>query len=297
MSKSAMGPVEWMLLIALSLLWGGSFFFAKVALAEIGPLTLTTTRVGLAALALLVVIQARAIELPRDRATWCALFVMGAINNAIPFSLIFAGQTRIDSALAAILNATTPLFTVVLAHFLTRDERLTPLRAIGVGVGFVGAIVLIGPAALAGVGAEALAQSAVLAAACSYAFAGIFGRRFHDLAPAAAAFGMLASAFVLMVPIAALVERPAMELPGALPLAAILGLALLSTALAYLIYFRILAVAGATNLLLVTFLIPMSALLLGTLVLDERLPGTAVIGMGLIFLGLAAIDGRLFKRH
>lgn len=221
---------------------------------------------------------------------------MGALNNAIPFSLIFAGQTRIDSALAAILNATTPLFTVLLAHFLTRDERLMAMRAIGVGVGFAGAVALIGPSALAGVGADALAQSAVLAAACSYAFAGIFGRRFRDLAPAAAAFGMLVSAFVLMAPIAILVERPALVLPSAVPLAAILSLALLSTAFAYLIYFRILAAAGATNLLLVTFLIPVSALLLGTFVLDERLSGTAVIGMGLIFLGLAAIDGRLFKR-
>jgi drug/metabolite transporter (DMT)-like permease len=291
-----MGPIEWVLLVVLSVLWGGSFFFAKLALVAVGPLTLTTARVGLAALALLVFIGARGIELPRGRATWGALAVMGALNNAIPFSLIFSGQTRIDSALAAILNATTPLFTVLLAHFLTRDERLTTLRATGVGVGFAGAIVLIGPSALAGVGADALAQSTVLAAACSYAVAGIFGRRFRDLAPSAAAFGMLASAFVLMVPIAVLVERPALVLPGAVPLAAILGLAFLSTALAYLIYFRILAAAGATNLLLVTFLIPVSALLLGTLVLDERLSGTAVIGMGLIFLGLAAIDGRLFKR-
>lgn len=296
MLKSTMGSVEWALLALLSVLWGGSFFFAKLALAEIGPLTLTTARVGLAALALFVVIRARGIELPRDRPTWGALFIMGALNNAIPFSLIFAGQTRIDSALAAILNATTPLFTVLFAHWLTRDERLTPMRAAGVGVGFAGAVVVIGPAALAGVGADALAQSAVLVAACSYAFAGIFGRRFRTLPPAAAAFGMLASAFVLMLPVTALAERPELALPSVVPLAAVLGLALLSTALAYLIYFRILAVAGATNLLLVTFLIPISALVLGTLILDERPPGAAFVGMGLIFLGLAAIDGRLFRR-
>lgn len=291
-----MSATEWMLLLILSVLWGGSFFFAKLALAEVGPLTLTAARVGLATLALLVVIRVRAIEFPSGRATWAALFVMGVLNNAIPFSLIFAGQTRIDSALAAILNATTPLFTVLLAHFLTRDERLTPLRALGVAVGFVGVVTLIGPTALEGVGADLAAQSAVLAAACSYAFAGIFGRRFRSLAPAASAFGMLASAFVLMAPMAVLVERPSLILPSTIPLSAIAGLALLSTALAYLIYFRILAAAGATNLLLVTFLIPVSALLLGTLVLDEKLSIAAMAGMGLIFLGLAAIDGRLFKR-
>jgi drug/metabolite transporter (DMT)-like permease len=291
-----MGPVEWALLLLLSVLWGGSFFFVKVALAEIAPFTLVTARVGLAALALLVYIRARAIALPRAAGTWGALLFMGLLNNALPFSLIAFGQTRIDSGFAAILNATTPLFTVLLAHLLTRDERLTPARAAGVLVGFAGAVVLIGPSALDRFGADALAQLAVLAAACSYACAGIFGRRFRGLPPAVSAFGMLAGAFLLVLPIDLLVERPWMATPGAVAAAATAGLALLSTAAAYLIYFRILATAGATNLLLVTFLIPVSALLLGALVLGERLAGSAVLGMGLIFLGLAVIDGRLPTR-
>ena len=218
---------------------------------------------------------------------------MGALNNLIPFSLIFWGQTRITGGLAAILNATTPLFTVVLAHFMTTDERMTPNRLGGVLLGVAGVVVLIGPAVLHELGLQLLAQIAVLGAALSYALAGIFGRRFRDVPPLVSAAGQVSATTIMMLPVVLCLGAPwSVPLPGPWTWAAILGLALLSTALAYLIYFRLLASAGATNLLLVTFLIPVSAIVLGASLLGERLEPRHFGGMALIGLGLAAIDGR-----
>jgi drug/metabolite transporter (DMT)-like permease len=288
-----MGLLEWALLIALSVLWGGTFFFAEVALREVGPLFLVSARVGLAALALVLMVYATGHGLPRSASLWGAFFVMGALNNLVPFSLIFWGQTRIAGGLAAILNATTPLFTVVLAHFLTRDERMTANRFAGVMIGIVGVTVMIGPDALRDLGLDLLAQIAVLGAALSYALAGIYGRRFHGLPPIVSAAGQATASAALLVPLVLLLGRPwpDLALPGE-TWGAILGLALLSTAFAYLIYFRLLASAGATNLLLVTFLIPVTAIVLGAGLLGERLAGQHLAGMALIGLGLAAIDGR-----
>ncbi len=288
-----MGRLEWGLLLALSVLWGGSFFFVGVAVAALPPFTIVLARVAMAALALLAFARATGLAMPVSPRAWGAFAAMGALNNVIPFSLIVWGQTQIASGLAAILNATTPLFTVVLAHLLTRDERLTPGRLAGVLVGFAGVAVMIGLPALTGLGGDPLPQVAVVGAALSYALAGIFGRRFRHLAPAVTAAGQASASAVMMLPVALLAEHPwTLPAPGAAVLAALVGLALLSTALAYLLYFRILAAAGATNLLLVTFLIPVSALLLGTLVLGERLELRQVAGVALIGLGLAAIDGR-----
>jgi drug/metabolite transporter (DMT)-like permease len=292
-----MGPLEWALLITLSVLWGGTFFFAEVALDEIRPLSLVFARVGIAAGALLLAVYASGQRMPRAIALWGAFFVMGALNNLIPFSLIFWGQMRITGGLAAILNATTPLFTVVLAHFLTRDERLTANRLGGVLLGLAGVIVLIGPAALDELGLRLVAQIAVLGAALCYALAGIFGRRFHDVPPLVSAAGQVSATTVMMLPVVLWQGVAWRDLPLApATWGAILGLALLSTALAYLIYFRILASAGATNLLLVTFLIPVSAIVLGAGLLGERLEPQDFGGMALIGLGLAAIDGRLLRR-
>ena len=288
-----MGPLEWALLIALSVLWGGTFVFAEVALDEVRPLTLVLARVGIAAAALWLAVYASGQRMPRSVALWGAFFVMGALNNLIPFSLIFWGQTRITGGLAAILNATTPLFTVVLAHFLTRDEKLTPNRLGGVLLGVAGVIVLIGPAVLHELGFQLLAQIAVLGAALSYALAGIFGRRFRDVPPLVCAAGQVSGTTIMMLPVVLWLSG-AWSVPrlGLWTWGAILGLALPSTALAYFIYFRLLASAGATNLLLVTFLIPVSAILLGTSLLGERLEAQHFGGMALIGLGLAAIDGR-----
>jgi drug/metabolite transporter (DMT)-like permease len=291
--NKVMGPLEWCLLIILSVLWGGSFFFSKLALAELPPFTLVFGRVCLAAVALNLAVYATGNRMPRSLKTWRALFVMGALNNLVPFSLIFWGQMWIASGLASILNSTTPLFTVVLAHLFTRDERMTTNRLSGVLFGMLGVAVMIGQDALLGLGGSVLAQVAVLVAAMCYGFAGIFGRRFKGVPPLVTASGQVTATSVMMLPIMLVADRPwTLLLPSVGTCGAVVALALLSTALAYVIYFRILAVAGATNLLLVTFLIPVSALLLGMSILGERLDSRHFGGMGLIALGLAAIDGR-----
>jgi drug/metabolite transporter (DMT)-like permease len=290
-----MGVREWAMLATLSLLWGGSFFFAGVAVRDLPAFTIVAARVGIAAAALLLALRAAGLRMPTDGPTWRAFLGMGLLNNAIPFALIVWGQHHIASGLAAILNATTPLFTVLVAHVLTADEKLTAAKLAGVLGGLAGVVALLGPGLLLGLGAGFWAQAAVLAAALSYAFAGVFGRRFRRLgvAPSVAAAGQVTAAAAIMLPLALVVDRPwTLPAPGTATIAALLGLGLLSTALAYLLYFRILAAAGATNLLLVTFLIPVSAILLGVLVLGERLEATHLAGMALIGAGLAAIDGR-----
>ena len=263
---------------------------------EVTPLTIVWCRVALAALVLLVAVRLKGEKMPTKPGIWGAFFAMGALNNLIPFSLIVWGQTHIASGLASILNATTPIFSVILAHFLTRDERLSGHRVSGILVGWLGVAVLIGVDSLQGFGAAVAGQLAVMGAALSYACAAIYGRRFKSLSALVVATGMLCGAAVMMTPLALVIEQPWHLSPGGMTLAALLALAVFSTALAYLIYFRVLATAGATNILLVTFLIPVSAILLGYMVLGERLGWNAFAGMGLVFCGLLAIDGRLLGR-
>ena len=294
--SSQMSSQTWGMLLALSALWGGSFFFVGVAVGQVPALTLVSLRVGLAAAALWLVLPTLGIGMPRGRTVWRQLAVMGLLNNAIPFTLFVVAQSTIGSGLAAMLNATTPIFGVVVAHLATRDERLTVSRMTGVLLGVAGVAVMVGPSALGGLGRDLGAQLACLGAALSYACAGVYGRRFQrlGLAPAATAAGQLTASTLLILPLALVIDRPwTLPVPGPTVFAAVLGLALASTALAYVLYFRILARAGATNLLLVTFLIPVSAILLGVAVLGEVLLPLQVAGMALIGLGLAAIDGRL----
>jgi drug/metabolite transporter (DMT)-like permease len=238
------------------------------------------------------------LRMPGERRIWMAFFGMGFLNNLIPFSLIVWGQTHIASGLASILNATTPLFSVVVAHWLTSDEKLTRGRLAGIVVGIAGVIVIIGPGALRGLGTNVAAQLAILGASLSYAFGAVFGRRFRamGITPQVTATGQVTASTVLLLPLALLVDRPwTLAMPGMEIWAAVAGLAVLSTALAYIIYFRILASSGATNILLVTFLIPVSAILLGVTILGESLQPQHFAGMLLIGLGLAAIDGRLLR--
>src|SRR5581483_1079832 len=288
-----MSGSDWLLLIVLSMLWGGSFFFAKVAVGELPPLSLVLGRVAIAALALHLLVLASGRRMPGDLRLWRDFVVMGLLNNAIPFSLIFWGQKEIASGLASILNATTPLFTVLVAHGLTREEKATPAKLLGVALGLAGVALMIGLDVASGLGAHLLAEIAVLGAAISYAFAGVFGRRFRGQPPLIVATGQLTGSAVLILPLTLIVDRPwTLAMPSLATIGAVVGLALLCTALAYLIFFRILARAGATNLLLVTFLIPVSALMLGIAFLGEALNLHHLIGMALIASGLAAIDGR-----
>ena len=289
--KQVMGPVEWVLLLVLALLWGGSFFFSKIAVGELPPLTVVLCRVALAALALNLVVLLSGRRMPADPRLWGTFFVMGLLNNVIPFSLIFWGQTQIASGLAAILNATTPLFTVLVAHVTTTDEKLSASRLLGVFAGVVGVAVMIGPGAFAR--GSTLAKIAVLGAALSYAFAAIWGRRFRGLPPVLTATRQLSASAIVMAPIALLLDRPwSLVFPSLRVVAALVALALLSTAAGYIVYFALLARAGATNVLLVTLLIPPSALLLGALFLAESVEPRDLAGLAFIACGLAAIDGR-----
>ena len=290
----------WFRLVLLSILWGGSFFFAKIAVGELGPLTVVFARVALAALALDLALAAVGNGLFRARAPWRTYLTMGLLNNVVPFALIFWGQTQIPSGLASILNATTPLFTLLVAHHLTRDETIDRIKIAALLAGLAGVAVLVGPDLLLA-DAGLWGQIACLGAALSYAFAGVYGRRFRGMgiAPLEAAAGQVTASTALIMPIMLIVEQPCTlpKMPSPEVLAALAGLALLSTALAYVLYFRILALAGATNLLLVTFLIPVTALLLGSIVLGEALTCRQLAGMALIGLGLALVDGRIGRRR
>lgn len=290
---------EWGMLLTLSLVWGGSFFFNEIAVRQLPVFTVVVCRVGLAAVILLAVLRLTGQRLPRSGKVWAAFFGMGMLNNVIPFSLIVAGQQSVASGVASILNAATPLFGVIFAHLLTQDEKLTPLKLAGVIVGFLGVAVMIGPDAISGLGGNLAAQMMILAGAASYAFAGIFGRRFKAMGvtPMAMATGQVIASSIILLPLVLVIDRPwTLPAPGWDAIAALIGVAAISTAFAYFLYFRILASAGATNLLLVTFLIPISAILLGTAFLSEALLPRQIAGMALIGLGLSLIDGRLWRR-
>lgn len=294
--QKTMTASDWALLLLLSLIWGGSFLFIGVAVKELPPLTIVASRVALAAIALLLAIGFTGVEMPRERKIWMAFFGMGILNNVIPFCLIVWGQQHIASGLASILNATTPLFTVIVAHFLTADERLTGRKLAGVIVGFLGVAVMIGGAAFDAWGTNVAAQLAVLGAAVSYAFSGVFGRRFKamGISPMATAAGQISASSMILLPLAFLADRPwTLPMPSTGTIVSLAALALLSTAFAYIIFFRLLGRAGATNAGLVTFLIPVSAILLGVLILDETLEPRHFMGMGLIAAGLILLDGRL----
>jgi drug/metabolite transporter (DMT)-like permease len=292
-----MTAIDWLLLVALSILWAGSFLFAKIALADLPPLTLGLGRVALAAAVIAVLIKPLGGGWPRDPETWKRFAILATLNNAVPFTLILFGQIHITIGLASILNATSPLFIVLIAHWATQDDRLTFGRALGVAVGFLGVVVLIGPDLLSEVGTQVWAQLALLGAALFYAFGALYARRMRGHAPVTIAGGQLVMATVLLVPLALAFDGPlAMAQATAGSLAAMAALAVFSTALAYLMYFRVLTRAGATNAMLVTFLIPVSAILLGIVILGEAVVPRQLAGMLTIFLGLAAIDGRLLRR-
>lgn len=290
---------NWALLLFLSILWGGSFFFVAVAVKELPPLTIVIFRTGIAALALTLVLKLRREAWPFAGGVIAPYFVMGLFNNLLPFSLLFWAQTLIPSGLASILNATTPIFAIVVAHFALADERMAAHKALGIGFGFAGVSVLLGGDALSGSGWAVLGMIACLGAALSYGLAGVYGRRFKAMAlsPLQVALGQLLATTLMMIPVVSLVDSPwQLPAPSFGAVAAIAALAVASTALAYVVFFQILASAGAVNTALVTLLVPVSAILLGTLLLGERLDPQHFAGMALIGVGLLAVDGRLLGK-
>ena len=284
------------MLLLLAAVWGGSFFFGEVALREVPPLTLTLHRVIWAVPILVLIVLFKGISVPRSPRIWGAYLVMGALNNAIPFSLLFWGQTQIESGLVSILNGTTAMFAAVVAGLLLPDEALTAKKVIGAGLGIAGVAFIMGPSALTNFNLSNLAQLAILGATLSYAFAGVWGKTaLAGQLPLMNALGMLIGSTVLMIPIVLVFDgRPNLALSLGV-WGALIGMAVLSTALAYFLYFAILVRAGAANLLLVTLLIPPVAIGLGAVFLDERIGIEAWIGFVIIGLGFAVTDGRLFS--
>lgn len=296
---SKMGPSEWILLLILSIVWGGAFLFYKLLDdAGIPPFTIVLGRVAVAAAALLPVLVLTGRKLPRSPHALLAMLLLGGLNNVIPFSLIVLGERRIDSGLASIFNATTPMFTALIAHVFTRDEKLTPNKVVGIALGLGGVILLMGGSVLHGFDLTSWAQLACIGAAVVYGIAIVYARRFRALGidPIVLSAGQLCGASLIALPLALGFEHPwTLHALPSYAWWAWLGIALPSTALAFVLYFRILERAGATNAASVTFLVPISAVVLGTLVLGERLAPNAILAMVVIFAGLAVLDGRIFR--
>ncbi|MBI1202684.1 MAG: EamA family transporter [Rhodopseudomonas sp.] len=294
-SAATMDRQTWLLLVLLSVLWGGAFFFSSAALRELPTFTIVLARVGFGALFLAPFVRRLGGAWPKTLADWQPFFVMGMLNNVIPFSLVISGQNYISGGMASVLNATTPLFTVlVLGAF--GDEKLIARRIAGVTIGAIGVAVLRGPG-LALSHHQTIGMLLCLGAALSYGFSGLWGRRkLVGVPPVTSAACQLTCSTVVMATVAAIADRPwTLPMPGAATWAALIGLAMLGTSLAYIVFFTILTRAGATNVMLVTLLIPVTAILLGVLVLGEPLTISEIVGALIVAASLLVIDGRIFS--
>ena len=286
----------WGLLVLLGIIWGGAFFLARVAVLEVPPLTLVLFRVALAGLTLHIVLALGGRTLWPYRERWRDFLGMGLLNNALPFSLLFIGQTALGAGLASILNATMPIWTVLLAHWATADERMSPSKVGGIVLGFIGVLTMLGPAALGGTQAPLWAMLCVIGGAVSYGVGSIYGKRFKDVPPLITATGQLTASTALMIPVALIAHGwPNWNTISVETWAAVAALAVVATAFAYILFFVVLSRAGATNVSLVTLLVPPSAILLGWLFLGERLSLTAWLGLALIAVGLIVLDGRAIR--
>ena len=296
--QRSMSLFNWAQLLLLGAIWGGSFFFARIAVAEIHPLTLVLFRVAIAAAALHIYLLARGPSFRLALPIAGSFFILAILNNVIPFSLIFAGQTAMGAGLAAVLNATTPFWTILIANAVTSDEKFSLNKVSGILLGIAGTAIMVGPGLLAGLGGPVWAKFAMIGASLSYAVALVFARRFKAVPPVIVATGQLTASTIIMVPVVLFWSGTAGLFAASPPVwAAVFALALLSTAFAYILYFSLIGSAGATNASLVTLIVPVSAILLGFLFLGEHLEYFEVFGMALIGFGLVTIDGRLFKRR
>ena len=299
MINQEMTAGEWGILLILAVSWGGAFMFIGVAVRHVDPLTYVWLRLTIASAAMFLFLKIKGERLGLPRPVWGSILLLALLNNALPFTLFGWGQTHIASGLASILNATTPIWGVLVAHVFTQDEKMTPRKIAGVLFGFAGVATMIGPTLLANVGTDAMAQLACIAAALSYAFAAVWARRFRrmGLSPMSVTTGQLTAGALMMLPLAMLFGQPwTQPLPPLTAWAAIVTLALMSTAFGYVLYFRLIGTAGATNALLVTLLVPPFAIFFGSVLLDEVLAPQDFAGLALIALGLAMIDGRILKR-
>lgn len=290
--------LSWIMLITLSIIWGGSFLFGRIAVLEISPLITVFFRVFLAAIALWIFILFTNKKIAAPKSFITSIFVMALLNNVIPFSFILYGQKEIGSGLASIINAMTPIWTVLIANKFTQDEKLSSKKLIGIAFGFLGVFVLMGGDILKGLNASALAQASVLIATLSYGFAGVYGKKFKSVNPILVATGQLTASSIMMAIILIFAgEIHNLIWPSQLAIWSVIGLAIPCTAIAYLLFFSILARAGATNVSLVTFLVPVSAIVLGIVFLDESLTLLHLAGMSAITIGLIILDGRIFGKN
>lgn len=290
-----MRAVDWLMMILLSLVWGGTFFFVAIAVQEIPPVTLVLTRCVIAVAVLAPPLLLLGFEFPKTRAKWRDYAVMAILNNVLPFTMIFYAQRHIPGGLASVLNATTPLMSLLVLRFIA-GEPLTANKLAGVLIGLAGVAILIGPSAFAGTSIEAVASMIVcLLATIFYGLSGLWGRRLTGYAAPVSAASQLTCSMLILLPIAAVVDRFwTLPMPSRPVILAVLGLSILSTALAYILFFRILASAGALNVMLVTLLVPFTSIALGVLVLGETLLMHQIIGALVIGVSLLVIDGRLF---
>jgi len=296
--RTVMNRGDWLILGILAVIWGGAFFFIGVAVRHVPPLTYVWLRLTIAAAAMWFYLYVKGQKLGLPRQVWVSILLLALLNNALPFTLFGWGQTHIASGLASILNATTPIWGVLVAHFLTHDERMTPRKIAGVLLGFGGVATMIGPSLLASLGTSALAQVACVTASLCYALAAVWARRFRRMgvSPLSVTTGQLTAGALMMLPLSILVDQPwTHPFPPLTAWGAIVALALFCTAFGYVLYFRLIETSGATNALLVTLLVPPVAIVLGALFLNETLAVQDFLGLGLIALGLAAIDGRVLN--
>lgn len=294
--QKTISPRAWAELMMLSLIWGASFLSIRIALNEIGPLTAVAHRTGWAMLILWAYVLVRRFDLPTDMRVWGAFLVMGLMNNVIPFSLMAWGQLHIETGLTSILNASTAIFGVIAAAIFFADEMLTPRKAIGVTVGFIGVSTAIGLAAFKDFDVRSLGQLAVIGGTISYALAGVWARKtLGHLRPQVAAAGMLTGASIMTIPAAWIIEGPISLSLQPQTWAAIAYYAIVATAIAYMLYYRVLAMAGSGNLMLCTLMVAPVAIALGAVTLGEALPLRAYTGFVILALGLLILDGRLVK--
>lgn len=298
MKQQTLSARAWTELALLGLIWGGSFLAIRIALDEVPFVTSVFHRTFWAMLALWAVVGAMRLPVPRDPRIWAAFAVMGLLNNVIPFSLMAWAQLHVETGLTSILNAATAIFGVIVAASVFADERLTLRKGIGVSLGFLGVAVAIGLDAFRSFDLRSVAQLAILAGTLSYAFAAAWARaRLGGLAPQVAAAGMLTASSLVMLPAALWLDGPLDFALTPRSWGAIAYYALIATAGAYLLYYRVLAMAGSGNLMLVTLLIPPVAITLGALVRNEALAPNAFAGFALLGLGLVILNGGLRRRR
>lgn len=290
-----MRPADWARLLSLALLWGGAYFLTRLSLAEVPPLTIVLARVGIAALTLWVAMAALRVPLPLNARLWGVMAVLGLINNAAPFALIAWGQQFVGTAVAAIVNGVTPLFTLVIAHFVLPGERLTARRVAGLLLGLAGVAVLVGPDALAGLGQSTIGTLALLGGALLYGFAIVYARVHSGAHPALLSAGQMTFATLMIAPLAIAIDQPWTLTPSLPVLGALALLGIASSGMGYLLYFRLIRDVGASNASLVTLLNPIFAALLALIFLLEWPRATAWAGFALIAVGLLVVDGRVLR--